>query len=195
MSGRSSASPVLNSEELARVTAQPRIAFVVAVARNGVIGRDGRFAVAHFIRSQALQGDHHGQAGRSWGARPGRACRASRCRDATTSSSPASRIMRAEGAIVAAQSRSMRSRRGRNGADEVCVIGGGEIFREVMPIARPALSERGRSRRPRAIRSFPHIDADDMEGSLARNSSARGPNDDAGFALRVLDRTVSAPHS
>ena len=74
--------------------------------------------------------------------------------------------------------------------DEIAVIGGGEIFRELMPQAdRIYLSEINLEASGDTV--FPKIVASDWR-ETAREVFNRQPNEPAGFVLRTLDRIVPA---
>jgi dihydrofolate reductase len=74
------------------------------------------------------------------------------------------------------------------GVDEVCVIGGAQLYEATLPLAdRIVLTE---------VNLAPEGDARlalDLKGwrEVSREHVARGPNDDADFTVRVLERPSS----
>ena len=80
----------------------------------------------------------------------------------------------------------------KTGIDEICVIGGGEIFLEFLPRAsRIYLSEVDLA--PVGDIFFPAIDPLGWR-EVSRESFEAGPRDEAGFTLRVLDRISPVNH-
>ena len=76
--------------------------------------------------------------------------------------------------------------------DEICVIGGGEVFLEFLPRAsRIYLSEVDLA--PVGDIFFPAIDPLGWR-EVSRESFEAGPRDEAGFTLRVLDRISPVNH-
>lgn len=114
-----------------KAAARPRIALIVAVATNGVIGKDGRLPwhlSEDLKRFKALTMGHHLVMGRKTWESIGRAL------PGRTSVVITRRLgYQAAGAIVV---RSMTEALQQCVGDpEVFVIGGGEIYREAMPLA------------------------------------------------------------
>ena len=162
-----------------------RIALVVAVSRNGIIGREGglpRHIPSDLRRFKALTlGKPIIMGRKTWDSLPRR----------PLPGRPNIVITRnaefvAEGATVAGGLEEALAAARRHGAEEICVIGGGEIYRQFFPLAdRLYVTEvdldcAGDTR-------FPAIDPRVWYES-AREAVLRGPQDTAGFTLRVLDR-------
>ena len=115
------------------------IAIYVAIAENGVIGRDGGLPWRLSTDCGASRRTRWASPS-SWAARPGRVFPTSRCRGVRTSSSPATKSYAAEGAdVVHSLEEALTLAKRREGemanADEICVIGGGEIFAQALPLA------------------------------------------------------------
>jgi dihydrofolate reductase len=163
----------------------PRISFVVAVARNGVIGRDGHLPWRISSDLQRFKSITMGKpvimGRKTWEGLPRRPLVG---RDNIVITHQAS--YSAAGAIVVDGVDAALTAATKSGASEICVIGGGEIFREIMPLAsRLYLSEVDLS--PAGDTFFPVINLLDWQ-EVSREVVDRGPRDDAGFTLRVLDR-------
>ncbi|MEZ5829140.1 MAG: dihydrofolate reductase [Hyphomicrobiales bacterium] len=78
----------------------------------------------------------------------------------------------------------------KSGADEIMIIGGEDVFREVLPqTGRIYLTEVHAS--PEADTFFPELDRDDWR-EVFREAHPAGPNDDHAFSFVVLER-VSTP--
>ncbi|MFL5258284.1 MAG: dihydrofolate reductase [Hyphomicrobiales bacterium] len=170
----------------------PRIALVVAVARNGVIGRDGRLPwrmASDLAQFKAITTGKPIIMGRkTWESLPRRPL-PGRLNIVLTRKTD----FLAEGAAVAhSLDQAVEIARG-TGASEICVIGGAEIFAELLPRTdRLYLSEVDLA--PEGDVVFPPIRASEWQ-EISRQSFDRGPRDDAGFVLRVLDRVASGPQS
>ncbi|MEZ5923949.1 MAG: dihydrofolate reductase [Hyphomicrobiaceae bacterium] len=83
-----------------------------------------------------------------------------------------------------------RQRADADGADEIAVIGGGEIYRQALPLAqRIYLTEVDVTVDGDTI--FPPLDQA-LWLETHRESFAQGPRDSAAFVLRVLDRAPAA---
>ena len=77
-------------------------------------------------------------------------------------------------------------RRQRTGADEIMIIGGEDVFREVLPQAgRIYLTEVHAS--PDADTWFPDLDPSEWR-EVSREAHPAGPKDDHAFSFVVLDR-------
>lgn len=165
-----------------------RIVLVVAVSRNGVIGRAGglpwRLSSDLKLFRRLTMGKPVVMGRKTWASvgRPldGRL-------NIVVTRGPAID----DPAVVTARSldealRLARERAAADGADEIAVIGGGEIYRQVLPRADRIY--------------FTEVDLD-VEGDItfpaldptvwqetSREAFAAGPNDSADFVLRVLDR-------
>jgi dihydrofolate reductase len=162
-----------------------RVAFVVAVSRNGVIGRAGGLPwriSADLKRFKAItMGKPLIMGRKTWESLPKK----------PLPGRPNIVITRqknylAEGAIVVSDIPSALAAAGQ--VDEVCVIGGGEIFDMFLPqtdriyLTDVDLEVDGDT-------FFPMIDPVQWT-ETAREIYPRGSNDSAGFVLRVLDRNA-----
>lgn len=170
---------------------KPRIAFVVAVARNGVIGREGGLPwriSSDLKRFKAITMGKPVIMGRkTWESLPRRPLPGRRNIVITRD-----RQYRAEGADVVASIDESLVQARQAASDEICVIGGAEIFRLMLPMAdRLYLTEVDLA--PEGDVFFPPLDPKAWR-ERARETHERAPGDDAGFVLRVLDRVAPAPH-
>ena len=166
----------------------PKLTFVVAVAKNGVIGRDGALPwrissdMKHF--KAATMGKPVLMGRKTWDSLPrkplpGRA-NLVLTRDAD---------FKADGAWVytdvAAMVAAGRAMAAEAGVDEVCVIGGAQLYGALLPEAeRIVLTE---------VNLAPQGDARlELDLSqwreVSREDVAAGAKDDAGFSVRVLER-------
>jgi dihydrofolate reductase len=162
-----------------------RISFVVAVSRNGVIGRDGGLpwhVSTDLRRFKAITMGKPVIMGRkTWESLPKK----------PLPGRPNIVITRqknygAEGAIVVSDIPSALAAAGQ--VEEVCVIGGGEIFDMFLAQTdRIYLTEVDIEVDGDTF--FPPIDPAQWT-ETAREIHPRGSNDSAGFVLRVLDRNV-----
>ena len=162
-----------------------RISFVVAVSRNGVIGRDGGLPwhiSTDLKRFKAItMGKPLIMGRKTWESLPKKPL-PGRPNIVITRQ----KNFRAEGASVVSDSSSALAAAGQ--VEEVCVIGGGEIFDMFLPqtnriyLTEVDLEVDGDT-------FFPALDpAQWIE--TAREIHPRGPNDSASFVLRVLDRNA-----
>jgi dihydrofolate reductase len=170
----------------------PVIAFVVAVARNGVIGRDGRLPwriSSDLKRFKAITiGKPVIMGRRTWESLP-RKPLPGRVNIILTHQVN----YPAEGAVVANSLEDALLKASRSDGGEICVIGGGEIFSELMPRAsRIYLSEVDIEVQGDTF--FPAIEPSRWR-ETSREVHAPAMGDDAGFTLRVLDRIGPVPHS
>jgi dihydrofolate reductase len=170
----------------------PRIAFVVAVARNGVIGRQGQLPwriASDLKRFKAITLGKPVIMGRkTWESLPKRPL-PGRINIVITRD----RGYQAEGAVVAANVAEALARARQTESEEICVIGGSEIFRQMLPMAdRLYLTEVDLS--PEGDVVFPSFD-EKMWHETSRETHVRAQGDDAGFILRVLDRVPPASHA
>ncbi len=162
-----------------------RIAFVVAVSRNGVIGREGVLPwhiPSDLKRFKAVTMGKPVIMGRkTWDSLPKRPLPGRRNIVLTRRAT-----FVAEGAEVAANiEEALQMARADNPA-EICVIGGGEVFRLFFPLAdRIYLTEVDLEAEGETF--FPRIDPAQWQETL-RESVPAGPLDSAGFTLRALDR-------
>jgi dihydrofolate reductase len=160
-----------------------RISFVVAVSRDGVIGRAGGLPwhiSSDLKRFKAItMGKPLVMGRKTWESLPKRPLPGRQNIVITRQKN-----YQAEGAVVVADAASALAAAGE--VEEICVIGGGEIFAKFLAKAdRIYLTEvdlevEGDVR-------FPVIDPGQWL-ETAREIHPRGPNDSAGFVLRVLDR-------
>jgi dihydrofolate reductase len=160
-----------------------RISFVVAVSRNGVMGRNGGLPwhiSTDLKRFKAItMGKPLIMGRKTWESLPKKPL-PGRPNIVITRQ----KNYRAEGAIVVADMHSALAAAGQ--AEEICVIGGGEIFDMFLPqtdriyLTDVNLEVDGDT-------FFPPIDPAQWT-ETAREIYPRGPNDSTGFVLRVLDR-------
>jgi dihydrofolate reductase len=170
----------------------PRIVFVVAVARNGVIGRDGQlpWRIASDLKrfKEITMGKPVIMGRKTWESLP-RKPLPGRLNVVMTRH----RDYDAEGAVIASGVNEAIEIAVKSGADELCVIGGSEIFREFLPRAtRIYLSEVDLN--PKGDAFFPVVDLLDWQ-ETSREIVEPGEKDDAGYTLRILDRINPIHHS
>jgi dihydrofolate reductase len=169
-----------------------RVVFVVAVARNGVIGRRGRLPwriSSDLKRFKAITLGKPVIMGRkTWESLPKRPLPGRT--NIVITRDPR---YEAEGAVVAASVAEALSLARATESEEICVIGGSDIFRQLLPMAdRLYLTEIDLS--PEGDVFFPPLDAKAWR-ETSRETHARAEGDDAGFVLRVLDRIAPAPQN
>ena len=162
-----------------------RVAFVVAVSRNGVIGKAGGLPwhiSADLKRFKAITMGKPVIMGRkTWESLPKKPL-PGRPNIVITRQ----KNYRAEGAIVVSDIPSALAAGGQ--VEEVCVIGGGEIFDMFLAqtdriyLTEVDLEVDGDT-------FFPPLDSAQWT-ETSREIHPRGPNDSAGFVLRVLDRNA-----
>jgi dihydrofolate reductase len=167
------------------IVKKPRIAFVVAVARNGVIGRQGTLPwriSSDLKRFKAITMGKPVIMGRkTWESLPKRPL-PGRPNIVITRD----RRYRAEGAVTVASVQDAVAQAQQTKSDEICVIGGSDIFRQMLPMAdRLYLTEVDLF--PEGDVVFPSIDRAAWR-ETSRETHPRADGDDAGFVLRVLDR-------
>ena len=168
----------------------PRIAFVVAVARNGVIGRKGElpWRISSDLKrfKQITMGKPVIMGRKTWESLPRRPL-AGRLNIVITRH----RDYKAEGAVIVTSVDDAIARAWEARSEEVCVIGGSDIFRQFLPLAdRLYLTEVDLE--PEGDVLFPPLDFTQWR-ETSRETHPRAQGDDAGFVLRVLDRTASSP--
>jgi dihydrofolate reductase len=161
---------------------KPRISFVVAVARNGVIGLNGdlpwRISSDLKLFRRLTMGKPVIMGRKTWESLPRRPLEGR-----TNIVVTRQRGYSARGALVAA---SLRDALAKAEGEEACIIGGGKLFREALPIAdRLYLTEVDLDISGDVY--FPKIDPKSWT-EVSRETHPRGPKDDGGFVLRVLDR-------
>jgi dihydrofolate reductase len=169
-----------------------RIAFVVAVARNGVIGRQGKLpwrVSSDLKRFKAITFGKPVIMGRkTWESLPKRPL-PGRANIVITRD----RGYETEGAVVTASVAEALAQARRTESEEICVIGGSDIFRQMLPMAdRLYLTEIDLS--PEGDVVFPPLDPKAWR-ETSRETHVRAQGDDAGFVLRVLDRVAPARQS
>ena len=167
-----------------------RISLVVAVSRNGVIGRDGGLPwhISSDLKrfKEITMGKPVIMGRKTWESLPrtplpGR-------RNIVITRDPG---YGAEGAEVVASAAAALTL--CNEEPEVSIIGGGEIYRLFWPLAdRLYLTEVDM-----AVDGDTHFPAADPSHwrEVSREVYERGPKDSAGFVLRVLDRVGTAVHN
>lgn len=170
---------------------QPRLAAVVAVAKNGVIGRDGDLPwriPSDLKRFKAVTlGKPVIMGRRTWESLPRKPLPAR----------PNYVISRslddAEGALVFSDPDAALAHAGEAartlGADEVCLIGGAQLYTDLLARTdRIYLTQVDLE--PEGDTAFPHLDPMQWE-EVSSEAVAAQPGDDAGFTLRILDRLTA----
>jgi dihydrofolate reductase len=163
------------------------IALVVAVAENGVIGRDGGLpwrVKADMRKFRAITMGKPLVMGRKTFESIGRALDG---RDTIVVTRQPD--FHAEGALVAASlaaalgvaEERARARR----VDEICVVGGGEVYREALPQAERLYVTRVRAK-PEGDACFPQISPDDWEE--AEREALPASEGDTATAVHVVYR-------
>jgi dihydrofolate reductase len=103
------------------------------------------------------------------------------------------RHYRAEGALRAASVAEALAHAQSTKSEEICVIGGSDIFRQMLPMAdRLYLTEVDLA--PDGDAHFPPLDRCEWRETW-QEIHPRAEGDDAGFILRVLDRVACAPQN
>jgi dihydrofolate reductase len=167
------------------MTAKPRVAFVVAVARNGVIGSDGGLPwhiSSDLKRFKALTMGKPVIMGRkTWESLP-RKPLPGRTNIVVTRQGD----YQAPDAVVVSTPIEALSRAAALNPTEIAVIGGGEIFSQLMPFAdRLYLSEIDLDAPGDTV--FPTVDPTEWN-EVSRETHAGQEGEAAGFVLRTLDR-------
>lgn len=166
----------------------PKLTLVVAVAKNGVIGRDGalpwRLSSDMKRFKAATMGKPVLMGRKTWASLQKRPLPG---RQNLVLSRDAKFV--AEGGWLytdlAAMLAAGRAMAGASGATEICVIGGAQLYEATLPLAdRIILTE---------VNLAPEGDARlDLDLAQWREASredvAAGPNDDSDFTVRVLER-------
>lgn len=172
---------------------RPRIAFIVAVARNGVIGRDGdlpwRLSSDLKLFRRLTMGKPVVMGRKTWETLPKRPLDG---RDNIVVTRDERYV--ADGAVVAhtldAALAAARAGASARGVDEVMVIGGAEIYRAALARAeRIYLTEV--EAEPAGDTRFPVLEPSQWR-ELSRETLPRGPKDEFGATLVVLDRIAAA---
>lgn len=166
----------------------PKLTLVVAIARNGVIGRDGalpwRLSSDMKRFKAATMGKPVLMGRKTWESLPKRPLPGRQnlvlSRDAQFVAADA--WVYSDLALMIAAGRAMAE---VSGANEVCVIGGAQLYEATAPLAdRIVLTE---------VNSTPagdarlHLDLSAWR-EVSREHAERGANDDADFVVRVLER-------
>ncbi|CAN5146857.1 dihydrofolate reductase [soil metagenome] len=175
---------------LRRMTTIPRISFVVAMARNGVIGRAGGLpwrVPSDLKRFKAITAGKPVIMGRkTWESLPRRPL-PGRLNIVVTRRAD----YVAPGAVTASDPDQAIAKAGD--VAEICVIGGGDIFAALLARAgRLYLTDIDLAVAGDTV--FPTLDPGDWV-ETSREVHARAEGDDAGFVLRVLDRKRPAAQS
>lgn len=166
----------------------PKLTLVVAIAKNGVIGRDGalpwRLSSDMKRFKAATMGKPVLMGRKTWDSLPRKPLPGRQNLVLTRDPN-----FVAEGGWVYTDLPAMlaaaRAMAIAGGAEEVCVIGGAQLYEAVLPQAdRVVLTE---------VNLAPEGDARlgldiSQWREVSREDVAAGPNDDAGFCVRVLER-------
>lgn len=167
----------------------PKLTLVAARARNGVIGRNGTLPwrlPSDLKRFRAATWGKPVLMGRkTWQALP-RKPLDGRVNVVVTRDA----AFRADGALIYSDIHAAlavaRGLAAAAGKEEVCVLGGAEIFAKTLPIA-DVLHLTEVELEPVGDACFPAFDEREWR-EIAREEVKRGPDDDADFVVRVLER-------
>lgn len=166
----------------------PRLTFVVAVAKNGVIGRDGALPWRLSSDMKRFKATTMGKpvlmGRKTWDSLPKRPLPGRANLVLTRDPN-----LKAEGARVYTDASTMlaagRAMARADGVDEVCVIGGAQLYAALAPQAdRIVLTEVDLAPDGDARLA---LDLADWR-EVSREAVPRGPKDDADFVVRVLER-------
>lgn len=166
----------------------PKLTLVVAVAKNGVIGRDGdlpwrlRSDMKRF--KAATMGKPVLMGRKTWESLPRKPLPGRQNLVLTRDPN-----LIADGAWVytdlAAMIAAGRAMAEAGGGSEICVIGGAQLYHETLPLAdRIVLTEVNLAPEGDAVLK---VDLSDWR-EVAREHVAQGEKDDADFVVRVLER-------
>jgi dihydrofolate reductase len=166
----------------------PKLTLVAAIARNGVIGRDGGLPwrlssdLQHFKR--ATMGKPVLMGRKTWDSFPRKPLPG---RPNLVLSRDLA--FRAEGGFTYTKLDALlaagRAMAEASGADEICIIGGSLLYAETLPMAdRLRLSQLKLD--AEGDTQFPPLDNSWIE--VSREEIPQGPNDDAAYAAVVLER-------
>lgn len=167
----------------------PKLTLVVAVARNGVIGRDGvlpwklKSDMARFKASTMAKPVLMGR--KTWDSLfvqplPGRR-NLVLTRDASFRPKDAWAFTKLDAFLAAG-----RAMAEETGAEECAVIGGSLLYAETLPLAeRIRLTEVALE--PEGDAHFPTLDPAQWR-EISREAVQAGPGDDSDYVVRVLDR-------
>jgi dihydrofolate reductase len=168
---------------------RPKIAFVVAVSKNGVIGLNGRlpWRLSSDLRSfkTITMGKPLVMGRKTWESLPKRPLPGRDniviTRQRGYAAPGATVVADAEAALSKAE---MFARRAKS--EEIAVIGGGEVFAQLLPRAdRIYLTEIDLEVEGDTF--FPALDPAQWK-EVGRERRARGEQDDAAFVIRTLER-------
>jgi dihydrofolate reductase len=166
-----------------------KIALVVAVARNGVIGRDGGLPWRLSSDLKRFKATTMGKplimGRKTWDSLPRRPLPGRHNIVVTRGPS-----FRADGASVAASPQAALAFAAKDQPEEVCIIGGAEIFAHFLPRATRLYLTTVEAE-PDGDTMFPPYDESDWT-EMAREHVPAGPNDTAAFTVRTLDRKEPA---
>jgi dihydrofolate reductase len=169
----------------------PRISLVVAIAKNGVIGRNGGLPwrlSSDLKRFKAMTMGKPVIMGRkTWDSLPVKPLPGRHNIVITRD-----RSFHAEGALIVGSPEMALALAEREGPEEICIIGGGEIFTHFLPRA-DRLYLTVVDTEPEGDTQFPAYDESEwME--VGREHVPAGPKDSASFTLRTLDRRTPTRH-
>jgi dihydrofolate reductase len=167
----------------------PKLTLVSARARNGVIGRNGALPWRLPSDLKRFRADTLGKpvlmGRKTWQALP-RKPLDGRVNVVVTRDA----ALRADGALIYSDIHAAlavaRGLAAAAGKGEVCVLGGAEIFAKTLPIA-DVLRLTEVELEPVGDTCFPAFDEREWR-EIAREEVKRGPDDDADFVIRVLER-------
>lgn len=166
----------------------PKLTLVVAIAKNGVIGRDGglpwRLSSDMKRFKAATMGKPVLMGRKTWDSLPKKPLPGRQnlilTRDASLVAQNAWVYTDLAAMLAAARAMALAS-----GGDEVCVIGGAQLYDAVLPQAdRIVLTEVNLEPEGDA---YLRLDLSQWR-EVSREAVAAGPNDDADFTIRVLER-------
>jgi dihydrofolate reductase len=172
-------------------TKRPRVALVVAVAENGVIGQDGKLPWRLKSELQHFRAVTWGKpmvVGRktyqSFARRPlpGRT-NIVVTRDRTLALPGAVVTTSVPAALEAARGDAMR-----RGVDEISVVGGADIYAQTLAEADRLVVTRVKLQ-PAGDTTFPPIDPA-LWREVERTDHAPGPDDEAGYSIHVYERLL-----
>ena len=164
------------------------VTLVVAAAENGVIGRDNALPwrlASDLRRFRALTAGKPVIMGRKTHASIGRLLPGRRNIVVTRTGSVL------PGAEVAPSLPDALRMAERDAPEEVCVVGGGELFREALPLAGRVELTRVHAEVPGDV-TFPELSSDQWK-EVAREEHPAGPDDEHPFTYLTYERTRPAP--
>jgi len=166
------------------------IVLVVAVAENGVIGRNGSLPwrlksdMAYFRK--VTMGKPVVMGRKTWDSLPRKPLPGRTnivvTRDASFAAPGALVVMSVDAALIAARGDALR-----RGVDEIAVIGGNEIFAATLPVANRIAFTRVKLR-PEGDVHFPELDSI-VWREVSRQEYTAGPEDDADFTILTYQRS------